>query len=45
MTDSIRTFIAIDVPPDAKEALATLTQTLKAAAFPASDGSTPSAST
>ena len=30
MTDSIRTFIAIDVPPDAKEALATLTQTLKA---------------
>ena len=30
MTDSIRTFIAIDVPPDAKEALATLTQALKA---------------
>ena len=30
MTDSIRTFIAIDLPPDAKEALATLTQTLKA---------------
>ena len=30
MTDSIRTFIAIDVPPDAKEALATLTQSLKA---------------
>ena len=30
MTDSIRTFIAIDLPPDAKEALATLTQTLNA---------------
>ena len=30
MTDSIRTFIAIDMPPDAKEALATLTQTLNA---------------
>ena len=30
MTDSIRTFIAIDVPPDSKEALATLTQTLNA---------------
>ena len=30
MTDSIRTFIAIDLPPEAKTALATLTQTLKA---------------
>ena len=29
MTDQIRTFIAIDIPVDAKDALAALTQTLK----------------